>query len=36
MIEFLFGLLLGYVFGYGVFTITDKIDRQLKDQNERE
>lgn len=30
MINFLFGLLLGHVFGYGVFTMVDKIDRELK------
>jgi hypothetical protein len=36
MIEFLFGLLLGHVFGYGTYTIVDKIDRDLRAQNERE
>lgn len=34
MVNFLFGLLLGYVFGYGLYTIVDKIDRQIRDNND--
>lgn len=36
MIEFLFGLLLGHVVGYGTYTIVDKIDRDMRENNERE
>lgn len=36
MIEFLFGLLLGHVTGFGVYTLVDKIDKQIRENNERE
>ena len=35
MIEFLFGLLLGHVFGYGTYTIVDKIDRDMRARDEQ-
>lgn len=35
MIEFLFGLLLGHVLGYGMYTIVDKIDRDMRASDEQ-
>lgn len=30
MVNFLFGILIGMVMGYGLYTITDKLDKQIK------
>lgn len=33
MVDFIFGVFFGYIFGFGTFTVVDKLDRQLKAQN---
>jgi NhaP-type Na+/H+ or K+/H+ antiporter len=35
MVSFLFGILIGMVMGYGMYTITDKIDKQIRENNGR-
>ena len=35
MLNFLFGLLIGHVMGYGTYTLVDKIDRDMRAKNDK-